>query len=576
MLAPVLDARQQALLAEERGLLGSLQVQLARLDLPVEDQEALARSIAQLDQLFLLVVVGEFNAGKSAFINALLGERILEEGVTPTTTRVGLLRYGPAVGREPGGAGLDHLTAPVEVLRGMAIVDTPGTNAVAREHEALTRDFVPRSDLVLFVSSADRPFTESERAFLQAIREWGKKVVIVVNKIDILGSDPEVGEVVAFVADRARALLGFSPDVFPVSSRLAQRAKGGETAALAPSRFPALERYVSATLDADERLRLKLLNPLGVGAHLLDRHLAVTEERLELLREDVATVDDIERQLALYKEDLTRDFRFRLSDVEKVLLEFERRGLDFFDATLRLGRVFDLVNQSKLKREFEKTVIADLPRLVERRVSEVIDWMVASDMRQWQAVMERLERRRLHHGDRMLGRVGGGFEYDRARLLERVQREAQRAVETYDQEAEASRLADSVQKAVASVAALQVGALGLGTVLVILATTTMADVTGILAAGAMSLIGLLVLPAKRERAKNELRGKVAAMRERLMGALTSQFDHELEHNLVRLQEAMGPYTRFVRSERARLADALQSLRGLRDSLHALKERVEGL
>jgi small GTP-binding protein len=576
MLAPVLDARQQALLAEERGLLGSLQLQLARLDLPAEDQEALARSIAQLDELFLLVVVGEFNAGKSAFINALLGERLLEEGVTPTTTRVGLLRHGPAVGRVPGGAGLDHLTAPVDVLRGMAIVDTPGTNAVAREHEALTRDFVPRSDLVLFVSSADRPFTESERAFLQAIREWGKKVVVVVNKIDILRSDNDVDEVVAFVADRARALLGFSPEVFPVSSRLAQRAKDGEPDALAPSRFPALERYVSATLDADERLRLKLLNPLGVGAHLLDRHLAVTEERLELLREDVATVDDIERQLALYKEDLTRDFRFRLSDVEKVLLEFERRGLDFFDATLRLGRVFDLLNQSRLKREFEKTVIADLPRLVERRVDEVIDWMVACDMRQWQAVMERLERRRAHHADRMVGRVGGGFEHDRARLLERVRREAQQAVETYDQEAEASRLADSVQMAVASVAALQVGALGLGTVVVILATTTMADVTGILAAGAMSLIGLLVLPARREMAKNELRGKVAAMRERLMGALTGQFDHELERGLLRLREAMGPYTRFVRSERERLQDAHGSLRELRDRLLALKERVESL
>src|SRR5437773_7131597 len=137
MLAPVLDARQQALLADERGLLGSLQVQLARLDLPAEDQEALARSIAQLDELFLLVVVGEFNAGKSAFINALLGERILEEGVTPTTTRVGLLKYGPALSRQAGEAGLDVITAPVEMLREINIVDTPGTNAVRREHEAL-------------------------------------------------------------------------------------------------------------------------------------------------------------------------------------------------------------------------------------------------------------------------------------------------------------------------------------------------------------------------------------------------------------------------------------------------------
>ena len=68
------------------------------------------------------------------------------------------------------------ITAPVEMLREINIVDTPGTNAVRREHEALTREFVPRSDLVLFITSADRPFTESERAFLQSIREWGKKV----------------------------------------------------------------------------------------------------------------------------------------------------------------------------------------------------------------------------------------------------------------------------------------------------------------------------------------------------------------------------------------------------------------
>ena len=71
-------------------------------------------------------------------------------------------------------------------------MDTPGTNAVLREHEALTREFVPRSDLVLFVTSADRPFTESERAFLEAIRDWGKKIVVVVNKIDILETEDDL------------------------------------------------------------------------------------------------------------------------------------------------------------------------------------------------------------------------------------------------------------------------------------------------------------------------------------------------------------------------------------------------
>jgi predicted GTPase len=74
---------------------------------------------------------------------------------------------------------------PVEWLRDINIVDTPGTNAVIRKHEQITSEFVPRADLILFVTSADRPFTESERQFIERIRDWGKKVVFVVNKIDI-------------------------------------------------------------------------------------------------------------------------------------------------------------------------------------------------------------------------------------------------------------------------------------------------------------------------------------------------------------------------------------------------------
>jgi small GTP-binding protein len=570
----ILTEKQQALLSEERRLLGELGEVLARLDVDAEEQETFRRSLRQLDELFLLVVVGEFNAGKSAFINALLGQRVLEEGVTPTTSRIGLLKHGPAVHREPTESGLDVITAPVEMLREINIVDTPGTNAVLREHEALTREFVPRSDLVLFLTSADRPFTESERAFLQGIREWGKKVIVVVNKVDILENEEDVRQVVAFVSENFRALLGVRPEVFPVAARLAQRGKtAGDGEAMARSRFEPLESYIAGTLDEKERVRLKLLNPLGVGLHLLGRHLERTETRLELLRDDVETIDSIDRQLALYREDLARDFRFRLADVEKVLLEFERRGMDFFDEMLRVGRVFDLVSQSKLKRAFEREVVADLPQVVEKRVEEVIDWMVQSDLRQWQGVMEHLERRKAHHSDRLVGRVIGVFEHDRARLLEGVRREAQRALETYDQDKESSRLADSVQVAVAGTAALQVGALGLGTIVTMMATTTMADMTGILAAGALSVLGLLILPARRAAAKNELRVKVEDMRRRLMSALTAQFDEELEKSLQRIREAVGPYTRFVRSEKDRLGEVRQHLGRLRGGLERIKAEL---
>ena len=88
---------------------------------------------------------------------------------------------------------------------------------------------MPRADFVLFVTSADRPFTETERAFIESIRGWGKKIVIVVNKVDIFERESELDEVLAFVARRRRRrLLGIAPAIFPVSARLAARAKQGE------------------------------------------------------------------------------------------------------------------------------------------------------------------------------------------------------------------------------------------------------------------------------------------------------------------------------------------------------------
>ena len=82
------------LLKTERQLLNDLRVTLVEFSAESEDQETLGQSIQQLDELFLLVIVGEFNAGKSAFINALLGQPILKEGVTPTTTQINVLRRG--------------------------------------------------------------------------------------------------------------------------------------------------------------------------------------------------------------------------------------------------------------------------------------------------------------------------------------------------------------------------------------------------------------------------------------------------------------------------------------------------
>ena len=573
----ILNEAQEKLLKEERSLLSDLRVAVVQFGAAEEDQQTLAQSIRQLDELFLLVVVGEFNAGKSAFINALLGQEVLKVGVTPTTTHIHMLRYGPTQERRVENEHLHTLTAPLDMLAEISIVDTPGTNAIIREHETITAQFVPRSDLVLFITSADRPFTESERTFMEQIRLWGKKVVVVLNKIDLFQGEEELNQVQTFITENARALFGITPEVFPVSSRLALRAKLGEPALWLDSRFEQLESYIHATLDERGRLRLKFLNPLGVGLHLVEKYLGAVERRLELLKADFATLEDVEAQLALYQQDMRRDFNYRMADIENVLFEMEQRGQEYFDETLRVGRVFDLLNKSRIQSEFEHIVVGDAPQRIEGKAAGLIDWLVDADLRQWQAVSEHLAERRRQHKERIVGEAGmGTFHHDRERLIEGVGRESRRVVDSYDKAGEAEAIADGARNAVAALAAVQVGAVGLGTLVAILATTAAADVTGVLLASLMAALGFFVIPARRRQAKAEMRLKIGTMRGQLVQSLRAQFENEIERSLQRINEAIAPYTRFVRAEQARLKETQAELERIKNELIRIQAAVEEL
>ncbi len=556
-------------------MLVRLRTALARTDAAPDLQQALDQSIAQLDELFLLVVVGEFNAGKSAFINALVGQPLLTEGVTPTTASITVLEHGDAPEQTVREANVLVIRAPIDLLREIRIVDTPGTNAIIREHETMTAGFIPRSDLVFFVTSADRPFTETERAFMEQIRGWGKKIVVVVNKSDILDGPAQVAEIRAFVAASARSLLGFEPEIFFVSSKQAFRAKRGEPDLWASSGFDELERYVSGALNASGRARLKLLNPLGVATATAARQLASVRDRLALLKDDFATLEQVESQIAIYQRDMERDFTLRIADVENVLLEMEKRGHVFFDDTMRIGRVMDLLNRSRVQEAFERQVVADAPQQIERKVGELIDWMIDSDLRHWQGVTAHLSRRRQEYaGQTVENPDTERFHFDRRRMIDSVGREAQRVIDGYDRQKEASDLADGARNAVATAAAVGAGAVGLGAIVTVAASTAAADVTGLVMASLLATIGFFVIPAKRKRGKAEMRQKIAEVRQRLGDALRTQFRREIERATERIRTSIAPYSRFVRAEGEKLETSERELMTITSELASLRSRID--
>ena len=136
LLAPA----EQALRARQRSALQELEHTLVRMDASEADTTTLRESITVLDSLFLCCVLGEFNAGKSALLNALLGGDHCGEGVLPTTAAITLIKH-PSVPFEPSHAQseVEVLDIPRSWLRGLHLVDTPGTNSIEDAHTALTQ-----------------------------------------------------------------------------------------------------------------------------------------------------------------------------------------------------------------------------------------------------------------------------------------------------------------------------------------------------------------------------------------------------------------------------------------------------
>jgi hypothetical protein len=506
---------------------------------------------------------------------------VLPEGVTPTTAVITRVRYAPAYIEQRDGALLE-VGYPLELLRDVAIVDTPGTNAILREHEEITNRFVPRADLVLFVTSADRPFTETERAFMERIRTWGKKIVLVLNKADLLSGEPELASQLSFVSTSVERLLGFRPEIFPVSARLALAARDQSDATQRDdlwqrSHFAPLERFVAETLDQTSRLQLKLSTPLGVAERVARTYAMAAEEKLASLADDLALSSSIETQLGFYREDMQRDVQPRLGQIDTILLEMEDRGVEYLDETLRLNHVVDLFRQQRLREEFERVVVADTPARVDRVAQELIDWMVDQDLKLWKAITEQVDRRRRASVTAATGeRLMGSFEYDRRALLGSLGQTAHQVVERYDHRREAALLASSVRDSVTQATLLGAGAIGLGAVSLAIVGSAAADVTGLFAATVLAGLGLWVLPRKRRQSRAQFRQRTEDLRVRLGTALRDEFERELNRSVQRIKDALAPYDRLVRGEQERTLQFQANLQRSLAELANLRRALAGL
>src|SRR2546421_3358490 len=246
----------------------------------VEATQILRSRLTNLQAAALLVVVGEVKAGKSSFINALLREDVCEVAPGPCTVRIQELVYGPERRVEALGDSWQRIALPKEVLREITMVDTPGTNSIVKDHQTITENYIPQSDLVVFVFSAVNPHTKSAWELITLIkRKWHRKVVFVLQQSD-RATQKEVTTNLEHVRQYAHERQVEDPHVFILSAKR-------EMEGIPENAFMEFRKFLQTTIACGEAWRMKVEQSYQtirsvmtrLLAHLRAEKIAVDDER---------------------------------------------------------------------------------------------------------------------------------------------------------------------------------------------------------------------------------------------------------------------------------------------------------
>ena len=330
------------------------------IDLGLPDRHICLECREKLEtDTFNLVVVGQFKRGKTCLINALLGTNILPVSVVPLTSIVTIVVYGETMGvkvffkngktadvsveslpdyvTETGNPKNEKEVSEVVVLYpspylkdGVRLVDTPGVGSVYVHNTDVAYRYLPKSDAALFLLSIDQPVSSAEIEFLNDVREYAGRIFFLLNKTDYLCGQ-EVGSALSFAKETLEQIMGPDIRIFPISAKLALKAKLGESPeSLAASGLTdfskALDRFLvqekgKVLIESAAKNLQKVLSRARLETGLELRSLGTP---VEDIRQKIAAFES--RKDELVKERLSFDALFS-AEIERLIIRELDRGI---------------------------------------------------------------------------------------------------------------------------------------------------------------------------------------------------------------------------------------------------------
>lgn len=559
----IINEKYIKIIEDTREILSQLHGNVKKHSNP-ELEEKLISAIDNLESLFLVVFVGEFSTGKSTIINAIIGEKTLDEGITPTTDKISIIKYGEEKGVELKD-GIATFTVNQKNLENLYIVDTPGTNVTIEQHEQITQNFIPRADIIFFTIGAERAVTGSESEYIKFLKDdWKKKIVFLLNKIDIASDDEEYNELIQHSTSELQRIFSIEPHIIPISAK-----RELDKSESLNSGFDVLRKYLFETLSEDEKIRIKLNYSLDLSLKLAEETEISIEDNLLKINKDIQKLNDFESRIEGMKEDLIENSGQFTERIRSRLLEFKNRGIEFIDNLIRFENILKLIRKEKIATEFEQKVSLQTVKEIEKDLDDMVAWTESSSKN----IIDSSIRFYRDSVETENANISTPFLQHRMKLIDTVRSELESKKAQIDPKLLGSNLVDTARNAVASVLGVQVGSLALGATVVSAFSSFIVDITGILTTLAIMATAFAILPKKRSNAMKEFSAKVDNLSTELITSIKSQFTRDMDNVKLQIVDSMSPLRNFYKAEEQKLIDSKEQIIFIKKKIKDIKESM---
>jgi len=504
--------------------------------------------LATVNSPFLFVVVGEIKAGKSSFVNALIGRPVCKVDPAPCTHEIQQIVYRDEYTEKALSAEVKQIGLPVEILRKVAIVDTPGTNTVMRHHQEITRRFIPSSGLVIFVFPAKNPYTLTAWQLLDFVsEEWKKSVIFVLQQAD-LATETELKTNMEQVRRYAIEHQIDKPILFAVS---AKKEINGDP----QSGFRNVRRFIRESVTGGGHLQMKLQSVADTCGRIIVKFEETIDRQQELLNDDIAAAEKIQAKIlhghdtirALFEKMLARMLESYDTLAENLRLEFSE-GLSppvVFKRSLG-STLTRKASITKWATALKDTFAAELRDAFHRIIDED-SRLLAEKLKDFLSlVIDDLQKLESPEGALPADSVYAGG--DREKIISEMRKKAISFLET-----------DIVPQAAvsgpANAASTLMGGSALTLLGAILLTTThipFIDITG----GVLTGVGLLMTGGfifhSRKRILRKLKKNLAEGKVRLKSEMSTELTQNLDALFTQITNSFAPLHRFIENQRRAL------------------------